>query len=70
MCPHTPMCPAADATDAGAAQPVSAHVEQGWTLLCNGLVIFDDTGQLRPDLKAIPPRRVATTTAHTEKAAA
>lgn len=70
MCPHTPPCPAADATDAGAAHLASVHFEQGWALLCNGLVAFDDTGQLRPDLKAIPPHRVATTTSHTEKAAA
>ncbi|WP_244415086.1 DUF5999 family protein [Streptomyces hygroscopicus] len=69
MCPHTPPCPAADATDAGAAHPVSVHFEQGWTLLCNGLVIFDDTGQLRPDLKALPPGRVATTNVRREEAA-
>ncbi|MGI5262363.1 DUF5999 family protein [Streptomyces angustmyceticus] len=70
MCPHTPPCPAADATDAGAAHPASVHAEQGWTLLCNGLVVFDDTGQLRPDRKAIAPRRAATTPTGTTKAAA
>ncbi|WP_326615703.1 DUF5999 family protein [Streptomyces decoyicus] len=41
MCPHTPPCPAAGATDAGAAHPVSVHFEQGWTLLCNAILLFD-----------------------------
>jgi hypothetical protein len=25
--------------------------------LCNGVIVFDDTGQLLPDGRAIPPRR-------------
>ncbi|QKV90417.1 hypothetical protein HUT19_40925 [Streptomyces sp. NA02950] len=69
MCPHTPRCPAADATDADAAHPIAIRLEQGWTLLCNGVLLFDDTGEIRPDLEVVPPRRVATT-AHGEKAAA
>ncbi|GGN51542.1 hypothetical protein GCM10012285_41790 [Streptomyces kronopolitis] len=70
MCPHTPPCPTSDATDAGAAHPVAVHFEQGWTLLCNAIVLFDDTGAIRPDLEVIPPRRAVTTTARREKAAA
>jgi hypothetical protein len=25
---------------------VACHPEQGWSLLCNGVVLFDDTGVL------------------------
>jgi len=27
---------------------VASHPEQGWTLLCNGVVLFDDGGELLP----------------------
>jgi hypothetical protein len=57
MCPHRPPCPPADHPDREAAYSVAAHPEQGWSLLCNGVVLFDDTGQLLPDGRAIPPRR-------------
>jgi hypothetical protein len=30
------------------------HPEQGWGLLCNGVVIFEDTGELLPDGRVIP----------------
>jgi hypothetical protein len=36
---------------------VAAHPEQGWSLLCNGVVMFDDTGELLPDGRVIAPRR-------------
>jgi Family of unknown function (DUF5999) len=26
--------------------------------LCNGVIIFDDTGELLPDGRAVPPRRL------------
>lgn len=39
-CPHTPPCPAADAPDAQAAHVAVAHYDQGWSLLCNGLVSY------------------------------
>lgn len=45
-CPHDPPCPAADAPDAQAAHVTAAHPEQGWSLLCNGVVVFDDLGTL------------------------
>ena len=31
---------------------------QGWSLLCNGVIVFDDSGQLLPDGRAVPPRRL------------
>ena len=36
---------------------VSSHPEQGWRLLCNGVVLFDDDGELLPDGSAVarPP---------------
>src|SRR6185437_14621761 len=43
MCPHTPPCPDASAPDREAAHTVVSHPEQGWSLLCNGVVIFEDT---------------------------
>jgi hypothetical protein len=56
MCPHQPACPAADASDWDAAHVVVAHPEQGWSLLCNGVVLFDDTGALLPDCRVLAPR--------------
>ena len=46
MCPHTPPCPDASAPDREAAHTVVSHPEQGWSLLCNGVVLFDDAGVL------------------------
>jgi hypothetical protein len=34
-----------------------SHPEQGWSLLCNGIVIFEDTGELLPDGALIAPHR-------------
>jgi len=45
-CPHTPPCPAAGQPGQLAAIIIAAHPEQGWHLLCNGIVVFDDTGYL------------------------
>jgi Family of unknown function (DUF5999) len=56
-CPHLPRCPAATAPDRDAAHTVAAHPEQGWSLLCNGVVLFEDTGELLPSGRALPPRR-------------
>ena len=47
-CTHQPACPAADRHDARAACVVADHWEQGWALLCNGVLVFDDGGQLLP----------------------
>jgi hypothetical protein len=48
MCTHRPPCPRAEASDHLAAHVVSAHPEQGWSLLCNGVITFDDGGELLP----------------------
>jgi hypothetical protein len=60
MCEHSPTCPAALAADRFAAHVIATHPEQGWSLLCNGVVAFDDYGALLPDGQPIPallPRR-------------
>ena len=57
MCPHQPTCPPADAVDHDAAMVVANHPEQGWSLLCNGVVAFDDTGELLPDGRVVSPHR-------------
>jgi hypothetical protein len=44
--------------DSGAAHIVAAHPEQGWNLLCNGAIVFDDTGELLPDGSVVAPHRV------------
>jgi hypothetical protein len=36
---------------------VAHHPEQGWSLLCNGVVLFEDTGELLPDGRVIAPHR-------------
>jgi hypothetical protein len=55
MCKHQPPCPDADAAHHAAARVVSSHPEQGWSLLCNGVVVFDDGGELLPDGRAVAP---------------
>jgi hypothetical protein len=56
-CPHQPACPEANALDREAAHTVAAHPEQGWSLLCNGVVLFEDTGELLPDGRVVAPHR-------------
>ena len=55
MCRHFPPCPDALAPDAAAAKVISGHQEQGWSLLCNGAVLFEDGGLLRPDGASVSP---------------
>lgn len=57
MCPHTPPCPAASDPDHEAARTLISHPEQGWSLLCNGIVVFEDTGELLPGGAVIAPHR-------------
>ncbi|MES5818490.1 DUF5999 family protein [Streptomyces sp. RG80] len=52
MCSHQPSCPASDART---PHVVAAHPEQGWSLLCDGAIVFDDTGELRPDGSVVGP---------------
>ncbi|GAA0897945.1 MULTISPECIES: DUF5999 family protein [Streptomyces violaceusniger group] len=56
-CPHTPPCPSADSPDREAAHLVAHHPEQGWSLLCNGVLVFEDTGELLPDNSVVAPHR-------------
>ena len=59
MCQHSPACPPAEGHDRDAAHTIATHPEQGWSLLCTGVVLFEDTGELLPDGRAIAPRRPA-----------
>ena len=59
MCQHQPLCPSAEGFDREAARVVAAHPEQGWSLLCNGVLLFDDTGELLPDGRIIAPHRMS-----------
>jgi hypothetical protein len=56
-CRHQPRCPSANAVDRYAARVVVTYPEQGWSLLCNGVISFEDTGALLPDGTAIEPHR-------------
>jgi hypothetical protein len=55
QCPHVPPCPPAGASDREAASVIATFPEQGWSLLCNGVIVFDDTGLLLPDGGPIGP---------------
>ena len=57
MCQHQPRCPEWPAPDHLAARIVADQPGQGWSLLCNGVVLFEDTGELLPGGGAFPPRR-------------
>jgi uncharacterized protein DUF5999 len=60
MCAHRSSCPQPHETAAHvvAAHVVAAHPEQGWSLLCDGAIVFDDTGELLPDGRVVAPHRV------------
>ena len=60
MCRHRPPCPPADRPDRDAARTIASHPEQGWSLLCNGVVLFDDLGEILPNGRAVAPHRAAT----------
>jgi hypothetical protein len=59
MCEHVPACPSADAIDALAAHIRTWHPEQGWCLLCNGVIFFDDGGAIFPDGRAVEVRTLS-----------
>jgi len=69
-CPHQPPCPTAEHSDREAARIVATHPEQGWNLLCNGVITFDDTGELLPDGRTIAPHRAPSTRTLASAAAA
>ena len=56
-CRHNPPCPSAAASNREAALTLVCYPQQGWSLLCNGVVLFDDTGELLPDGEVVGPRR-------------
>ncbi|BFO16303.1 DUF5999 family protein [Streptomyces sp. KM77-8] len=56
MCAHQPSCPRAESA---VPHVVAAHPEQGWTLRCDGVIVFDDTGELLPDGRVIAPHRAS-----------
>jgi hypothetical protein len=61
MCSHQPSCPSADPSERAHhddAHIVASHPEQGWYLLCDGVIAFDDTGALLPDGRVVAPHRV------------
>ena len=45
MCQHLPACPPRQAFDHRVARIIAEHWDQGWSLLCNGVIIFDDGGE-------------------------
>lgn len=63
MCTHRNSCPSSDrsghsdSSGRDTAHIVAAHPEQGWYLLCDGAITFDDTGALLPDGRVIAPHR-------------
>jgi hypothetical protein len=57
MCQHNPPCPPADAPDRAAARSVARDEVLGWARLCNGTVVFEDTGELLSDGQVVAPHR-------------
>ena len=57
MCDHRPACPGPDEPAHESARTVASHPTQGWSLLCNGVVVFDDTGEILPDGTTVAPHR-------------
>lgn len=59
ICKHQPPCPPEGAPDREAARVIARFPEQGWSLLCNGVVTFDDGGELLTDGTSIAPPSAA-----------
>ncbi|AUH45022.1 DUF5999 family protein [Streptomyces sp. CMB-StM0423] len=57
MCRHDPPCPSSQSPDRDAAKSLTSDFVAGWSLLCNGVLLFDDTGELLPDGSIISPNR-------------
>ncbi len=51
--------PPADRPDRDAAHTIAFHPEQGWSLLCNGVIVFDDMGEILPDGRVVPAHHPA-----------
>ncbi|MFD4763243.1 DUF5999 family protein [Streptomyces sp. NPDC058439] len=57
VCVHQPECPPAAAPGFQNARVLFCCLETGYSRLCNGAVLFEDTGHLKPNGKVSPPRR-------------
>ena len=57
LCHHYPACSSPDSPAWAAAVVVHSCPEQGWSLLCNGVIAFDDGGCLLPDGRALDAPR-------------
>jgi hypothetical protein len=62
-CSHVPHCPGAEGPDRDAAHVIASHPEQGWSLLCNGVVLFEDSGEILPNGSCVSARRAELTAA-------
>lgn len=58
MCQHQPRCQGWPAPDRLAARIVADQPGQGWSLLGNGVIVFDNGGELLPDCRAVTPGRL------------
>ena len=56
---HQPRRPQWPAPDHLGARIVAGQPEQGWSMLCNGVIVFDDGGEMLPDGRAVAPDRPA-----------
>ena len=55
MCAHRMSCPSPHGQT---PHVVAARPDQGWSLLCDGAIVFDDTGELLPDGRVVAPHRL------------
>lgn len=57
-CLHNPKCPPHGAADHDAAVVVANHrIDAGYVVLCNGVCVFDDGGEILPSGELIPAHR-------------
>jgi len=56
MCEHEPSCASFDSAGACTAKVAVDHPDQGWHLLCNGVICFYDGGAILPDGQVRGPR--------------
>jgi hypothetical protein len=59
MCTHHPRCPAAHAPDHASARVIARQEDLGWSLLCNKVIVFEDTGEILPGGAVVQPNRPA-----------
>ena len=58
QCVHiSPPCPTADRPDRDAARTVAFH--PGRSLLCNGVIVLNDMGEILPGGRVLPSHRPA-----------